>query len=185
MLEKQMMFQVKEIGRGQARVKLGEVCEIRPGKGLTKEDLIDGNVPVIGGGVSPMGYHNVHNKEPYVVVLAQVGANAGNVSRYSVKSWITNNGMTIHPKGKGIANDDILYYLLKNIQDDIKGFAEGTAQPKLSSASVLSLELQLPPLTEQQTLQSDFDEIRHKHAKIATYKAKAQEAIQRLIPGAT
>ena len=183
-LEKQMMFQVKEMGRGQARVKLGEVCEIRTGKGLTKEDLIDGVVPVIGGGVSPMGYHNVHNKEAYVVVVAQVGANAGNVSRYSVKSWITNNGMTIHPKGKGIANDDILYYLLKNIQDDIKGFAEGTAQPKLSSASVLSLELQLPPLTEQQTLQSDFDEIRHKHAKIATYKAKAQEAIQRLIPGA-
>ena len=185
MLEKQMMFQVKEMGRGQARVKLGEVCEIRTGKGLTKEDLIDGVVPVIGGGVSPMGYHNVHNKEAYVVVLAQVGANAGNVSRYSVKSWITNNGMTIHPKGKGIANDDILYYLLKNIQDDIKGFAEGTAQPKLSSASVLSLELQLPPLTEQQTLQSDFDEIRHKHTKIATYKAKAEEAIQRLIPGAT
>jgi type I restriction enzyme S subunit len=185
MLEKQMMFQVKEMGRGQARVKLGDVCEIRSGKGLTKEDLIDGDVPVIGGGVSPMGYHNIHNKEAYAVVLAQVGANAGNVSRYPVKSWITNNGMTIHPKGTGIVNDDILYYLLKNIKDDIKGFAEGTAQPKLSSTSVLSLELQLPPLTEQQTLKSDFDEIRHKHAKIATYKAKAQEAIQRLIPGAT
>ena len=185
MLEKQMMFQVKEMGRGQARVKLGEVCEIRTGKGLTKEDLAGGDVPVIGGGVSPMGYHNAHNKEAYTVVLAQVGANAGNVSRYQVKSWITNNGMTIHPKGKEIMNDDILYYLLKNIQDDIKGFAEGTAQPKLSSASVLSIELQLPPLTDQQTLQSDFDEIRHKHAKIATYKAKAQEAIQRLIPGAT
>ena len=184
-LEKQMMFQVKEMGRGQARVKLGDVCEIRSGKGLTKEDLIDGDVPVIGGGVSPMGYHNIHNKEPYAVVLAQVGANAGNVSRYPVKSWITNNGMTIHPKGESIVNDDVLYYALKNIQDDIKGFAEGTAQPKLSSTSVLSLELQLPPLTEQQALQPDFDEIRHKHAKIATYKAKAQEAIQRLIPGTT
>jgi len=184
-LEKQMMFQVKEMGRGQARVKLGEVCEIRNGKSLTKEDLAGGDVPVIGGGVSPMGYHNAHNKEAYTVVIAQVGANAGNVSRYPVKSWITTNGMTIHPKGTGIKNDDILYYSLKNIQDDIKGFAEGTAQPKLSSSSVLSLEVQLPPLTEQQTLQSDFDEIRHKHAKIATYKAKAQEAIQRLIPGAS
>uniref|UniRef100_A0A6C0E6Z6 site-specific DNA-methyltransferase (adenine-specific) n=1 Tax=viral metagenome TaxID=1070528 RepID=A0A6C0E6Z6_9ZZZZ len=183
-LEKQMMFQVKEMGRGQARVKLGEVSEIRNGKALTKEDLTGGDIPVIGGGVSPMGYHNTYNKEPYTVVLAQIGANAGNVSRYPVKSWITNNGMTIHPKGTSIINDDVLYYLLKNIQDDIKGFAEGTAQPKLSSTSVLSLEVQLPPLAEQQTLQSDFDEIRHKHAKIATYKAKAQEAIQRLIPGA-
>jgi len=180
-LEKQMMFQVKEMGRGQARVKLGEVCEIRSGKSLTKENLTDGNVPVIGGGVSPMGYHNVHNKEAYAVVISQVGS-AGNVSRYPVKSWITNNGMTIHPKGTQIDSDDVLYYLLKNIQDDIKGFAEGTAQPKLTSASVLSLELQLPPLTEQHALQADFAEIRHKHGKIATYKAKAQEAIQRLIP---
>jgi type I restriction enzyme S subunit len=180
-LEKQMMFHVKEMGRGQARVKLGEVSEIRNGKALTKEDLTGGDIPVIGGGVSPMGYHNTYNKEPYTVVLAQVGS-AGNVSRYSVKSWITNNGMTIHPKGDSIINDDVLYYLLKNIQDDIKGFAEGTAQPKLSSSSVLSLEVQVPPLTEQRTLQSDFDEIRHKHAKIAVYKAKAQEAIQRLIP---
>jgi restriction endonuclease S subunit len=183
-LEKQMMFQVKEMGRGQARVKLSEVSEIRNGKALTKEDLIGGDVPVIGGGISPMGYHNIHNKEAYTVVLAQIGANAGNVSRYPVKSWITNNGMTIHPKATHIMNDDLLYYVLKNIQDEIKGFAEGTAQPKLSSASVLSLEVQLPPLTEQQVLQSDFDEIRHKHAKIAIYKAKAQEAILRLIPGA-
>jgi restriction endonuclease S subunit len=183
-LEKQMMFQVKEMGRGKERVKLGEVCEIRNGKGLTKEDLTGGDVPVIGGGVSPMGYHNTHNKEEYTVVLAQVGANAGNVSRYPVKSWITNNGMTIHPKGTGIANDDILYYILKNIQDDIKGYAEGTAQPKLNASSVLSLTVQIPLLAEQQTLQSDFDEIRHKHAKIAYYKAKAADAIKSLIPGA-
>jgi hypothetical protein len=38
-------------------------------------------------------------------------------------------------------------------------------------------------MAEQQTLQADFDEIRRKHEKIAEYKAKAQEAIQRLIPG--
>ena len=183
-LEKQMMFQVKEMGRGQPLVKLGDVCEIHNGKNLTKEQLNHGDVPVIGGGVSPMGYHNIHNREAYAVVLAQVGANAGNVSRYPVKSWITNNGMTIHPKGESIANDEILYYALKHIQDDIKGFAEGTAQPKLSSASVLAIEISIPPLSEQQTLQTDLDEIRHKHEKIKMYKAKAQDAIRRVIPGA-
>jgi type I restriction-modification system DNA methylase subunit/restriction endonuclease S subunit len=182
-LEKQMMFQLREMSRGQPRVKLGEVCEIRSGKSLTKEQLMAGDVPVIGGGVSPMGIHNTHNREAYAVVVAQVGS-AGNVSRYPMKSWITNNGMTIHPKGASIANDDILYYILKNIQPDIKGFAEGTAQPKLSAASVLSIEIPLPPLAEQQTLQSDFDEIRHKHEKIKIYNAKAQDAIRRLIPGA-
>ena len=183
MLEQQMMFEVKEMGRGKLRVKLGDVSEIRTGKGLTKEDLTGGDIPVIGGGLSPMGYHNIHNRESYIVVVAQVGANAGNISRYPVKSWITNNGMTIHPKDSAITND-VLYFALKNIQDEVKGLAEGTAQPKLSSSSMLSLAINLPPLAEQQTLQPHFDEIRHKHAKIAEYKAKAQEAITKLIPGA-
>jgi type I restriction-modification system DNA methylase subunit len=182
-LEKLMMFQIKETGRRQPLVKLGDVCEIRNGKNLTKEQFNHGDVPVIGGGVSPMGYHNIYNREAYAVVLAQVGS-AGNVSRYPVKSWITNNGMTIHPKGGSIVNDDILYYALKNIQDDIKRFAEGTAQPKLSAAYVLAIEIPIPPLSEQQTLQTDLDEIRHKHEKIKMYKAKAQDAIRRLIPGA-
>ena len=46
------------------------------------------------------------------------------------------------------------------------------------------VEIPLPPLAEQERLQPDFDEIRHKHAKIAEYRAKAQEAIRRMIPGA-
>ena len=182
MLENQIMFQVKELGRGQPRVKLGEVCEIRNGKSLTKEDLAGGDIPVIGGGLSPMGYHNIHNKEAYNVILSQVGANAGSVSRYPVKSWITNNGMTIHPKDTRIINDDILYYVLKNVEDDIKMLAEGTAQPKLSSTSILSFEVQLPTLDDQHILQTDFDEIRHKHAKVPIYKAKVQKAIEHLIP---
>jgi restriction endonuclease S subunit len=185
-LEKLTVFQIREMSSAQPRVRLGDVCEIRSGKTLTKEHLEGGDVPVIGGGVSPMGYHGVHNREAYAVVLAQVGS-AGNVSRYPVKSWITNNGMTIHPKAAAsasISNDDMLYYVLKPIQDDIKGLAEGTAQPKLSASSVLSLEISLPPIAEQQALQSNFDEIRHKHEKIKMYKAKAQDAIQRLIPGA-
>jgi restriction endonuclease S subunit len=61
---------------------------------------------------------------------------------------------------------------------------QGTGLENLNVKSFMDLEISLPPLREQQTLQSDFDEIRHKHQKIATYKAKAHEAIQRLIPGA-
>ena len=181
-LEKLMMFQVKEMGRGQPRVKLMDVSEIRSGKNLTKKQLKRGDVPVIGGGVSPMGYHTIHNREAYAVILAQVGS-AGNVSRYPIKSWITSNGMTIHPKGTSISNDDMLYYALKNIQDEIKGLAEGTAQVKLSTASVLSLEIPLLPADDQLALKPYIDEIRHKHEKIKMYKTKAQDAIRRLIPG--
>lgn len=42
--------------------------------------------------------------------------------------------------------------------------------------------IKLPPLEQQRTLQPHFDEVRHKHAKIAEYKALAQAALQRYVP---
>jgi restriction endonuclease S subunit len=81
-------------------------------------------------------------------------------------------------------NDDFLYYSLLQIQDEINFLKTGTAQPHIYPSSIDSLTIVVPPLAEQQTLQSDFEEIRHKHAKIDEYKKKAQDAIKRLIPGA-
>jgi type I restriction-modification system DNA methylase subunit len=181
MLEKQMMFQVKEMGRGQARVKLGEVCEFQRGKMITKKDLVEGNYPVIGGGLSPMGYHTSSNRKEYTPLVSQSGENAGHISRYTKPVWASDCFSVSSTK----MSDDFLYYSLLQIQDEINFLKTGTAQPHIYPSSIDSLTIAAPPLTEQQTLQSDFDEIRHKHAKIATYKAKAQEAIQRLIPGAT
>ena len=179
-LEKQVMFQVKEMGRGKERVKLGGACEFKRGKMITKKDLVEGEYPVIGGGLSPMGYHNASNRESYTTLISQSGENAGHVSRYTKPVWASD---CFSVKSSQMI-DDFLYYSMLQIQDDINFLKTGTAQPHIYPSSIESLMISVPPLAEQQTLQSDFDEIRHKHAKIAIYKAKAQEAIQRLIPGA-
>ena len=185
-LEKQMMFQVKEMGRGQPRVKLGEVCDVKCGKPMPKTDIIEGDIPVIGGGISPMGFHNISTHDAYTPMISQRGENSGYVSRYSSKTWITSNAVIPTLKSNlMLANNDVLYYVLKCNEEAFYNIVVKTAQPMLTVGNLLLVELQLPPLTEQQTLQSDFDEIRHKHAKIASYKAKAQEAIQRLIPSAS
>lgn len=180
MLEKQVMFQVKEMGRGQARVKLAEVCNFQRGKMITKKDLVEGDYPVIGGGLSPMGYHTSSNRKEYTPLVSQSGENAGHISRYTKPVWASDCFSVSSTK----MNDDFLYYSLLQIQDEINFLKTGTAQPHIYPSSIDSLTIAVPPVTEQQTLQSDFDEIRHKHAKIATYKAKAHEAIKRLIPGA-
>jgi type I restriction enzyme S subunit len=183
-LEKQIMFQVKEMGRGQVRVKLGEICDVKCGKSMPKTEIIEGEIPVIGGGISPMGFHNASTHEAYAPMVSQRGENSGYVSRYSTKTWITSNAVIPTLKNNlMLVNNDILYYVLKSNEEAFYNIVVKTAQPMLTVGNLLLVEIQLPPLTEQHTLQSDFDEIRHKHAKIATYKAKAQEAIQRLIPG--
>ena len=177
-LEKQMMFQVKEMGRGQTRVKLGEVCEFQRGKPLAKKDFVDGKVPVIGGGIKPVGTHNLHNRESYSILVSQSGT-AGHISRYTESVWAS-DCFSLDPKTSIL--QDYLYYSVLHLKEAIDFLKEGTAQPHVYPSTIQHLEIPLPPLTDQQTLQSDFDEIRHKHAKIATYKAKVQEAIQRLIP---
>jgi type I restriction enzyme S subunit len=180
MLEKQVMFFVKEMGRGQPRVKLGEVCEFQRGKMITKKELVDGEFPVIGGGLSPMGYHTSSNRKVYTCLISQSGENAGHISRYTKPVWASDCFSVSSSK----MNDDFLYYSLLQIQDEINFLKTGTAQPHIYPSSIDSLTIVVPPLAEQQTLQSDFEEIRHKHAKIDEYKKKAQDAIKRLIPGA-
>ena len=99
------------------------------------------------------------------------------------KFWASNHTHILRPKEQASLQHDFLYYSL-NVNFDVDKIQTGSCIPKITLASIKDVEIPLPHLTEQQTLQSDFDEIRHKHAKIAIYKAKAQEAIQRLIPGA-
>jgi type I restriction-modification system DNA methylase subunit len=178
LLEKQVMFQVKEMGRGQPRVKLGDVCEFKRGKMITKKDLIEGEFPVIGGGLSPMGYHNSFNRDAYTVLISQSGENAGYVSRYTKSIWASDCFSVSSTQ----ITDDFIYFLLKQKQDEINFLKTGSAQPHIYPSSIDGIEIPLPPLTQQQTLQPDFDEIRHKHEKIAYYKAKAQEAIAAHIP---
>lgn len=183
-LEKQMMFQVKEMGRGQGRVKLGEVCEINHGKRVTKKENIGTIYPVYGGGDDTFRTDN-KNREGFTCKVSRFGISEHNcVQTIYGEYWLMDSGFTV----KGISektNDPYIYYWLTQNKELVYQCGRATAQMNMDMDTFRNLEIPLPPLTEQQKLQSDFDEILHKHAKIATYKAKAQEAIQRLIPSAT
>ncbi len=177
-LEKQVMFQVKEMGRGKACVKLGEVCEIESGTYITKKTAVEGEFPVYGGGDVSCRISEFNRESKFVI--AKDGVSETCVRYIPGKFFLNHHGWTFKCK------DNILYsyigYWLLNNQQSLYDLATGTAQKGINQVSFYGLEIPLPTLTEQQTLQADFDEIQHKHEKIAIYKAKAQEAIRRLIP---
>jgi type I restriction-modification system DNA methylase subunit len=183
MLEKQMMFQVKEMGRGKARVKLGEVCEISHGKRVTKKENLGTIYPVYGGGNDTFRT-DTKNRDGFTCKVSRFGISEHNcVQNIYGDYWLMDSGFTVN----GVCEktiDAYIYYWLMQSKELVYQCGRATAQMNMDMDTFRNLEIPLPPLTEQQTLQSDFDEIRHKHAKISTYKAKAQEAIQRLIPGA-
>ena len=182
-LEKQMMFQVKEMGRGQAHVKLEEVCEWQMGKRIVKDQVETGNIPVYGGGGITF-YTNTSNRNDINCKISREGMSEANCVLMITGEYHQNSqGMTVGSKDSTKSINPYIWYWLIINKESVYECGQGTAQKAISMTMLNDLEIPLPPLAEQQTLQSDFDEIRHKHAKIATYKAKAQEAIQRLIPG--
>ena len=183
-LEKQMMFQVKEMGRGQTRVKLGEVCEWQMGKRIVKDQVESGNIPVYGGGGITF-YTNTSNRNGINCKISREGMSEANCVLMITGEYHQNSqGMTVGSKDSTKSINPYIWYWLIINKESVYECGQGTAQKAISMTMLNDIEIPLPPLIEQQTLQSDFDEIRHKHAKIATYTAKAQEAIQRLIPGA-
>ncbi len=180
LLEKQIMFQVKEMGRGKPKVKLGEICNFKRGTPLSKKDFNEGIVPVVGGGIKPIGMHNIHNREPYTILISQSGT-AGHISRYTTAVWAS-DCFSLHPKD--CIKHDYLYYSVLHLKNAIDFLKEGTAQPHVYPSTIEGIEVNIPDLADQEKLQSDFDEIKHKHKKIDYYKAKMQDAIERLIPKA-
>jgi len=179
-LEKIVMGWVKEMGRGKERVKLGEVCSVKTGKYITKATSTSGIYPTYGGGDAGACISEYNRENEFMI--SKDGVSEKCVRYVSGKFFLNHHGWTIEPKD--VATYSYIGYWLLSNQDKLYDLAAGTAQKGINQDSFYSIEIPLPSLAEQQTLQSDFDEIRHKHAKIAEYKAKAQEAIQRLIPGA-
>ncbi len=183
MLEKQVMFFVKEMGRGQPRVKLGEVCEINHGKRITKKDNLGTIYPVYGGGDDTFKTDN-KNREGFTCKISRFGISEHNcVQTIYGDYWLMDSGFTVNGVSEK-TNDLYIYYWLMQNKKIIYQCGRATAQMNMDMDTFKNLEIPLPPLTEQQTLQSEFEEIRHKHAKIAEYKKKAQDSIKRLIPGA-
>lgn len=197
-LEKQVMFQVKEMGRGQARVKLGEVIKkVKSGKTNSTEASGSGEYDFYGCTAKvPTNTHNTYDfdGEEYLLFAksggnakTKVGENLG-IGKFHYVTGKTAGNIAVfqYNVDSTKATCPFMYYLLKTKLEEIQLLADYTTGNGNINIELMyqNVDLQLPPLTEQQTLQSDFDEIRHKHAKIAVYKAKTQEAIQRLIPTA-
>lgn len=182
-LEKQMMFQVKEMGRGQARVKLGSILkDVKYPKHPTEYGKESGKFRFHTGAESTKLYTNEYDIDDLVIIINRT--NGSGKCHIFIDSKCSVATQTITFASKDDITTTFLYYYFKSDISILEQGYQGACHKNLTTQYINDLEIPLPILAEQQTLQSDFDEIRHKHAKIAIYKAKAQEAIQRLIPGA-
>ena len=154
--KKIMKYYVETMTYWEKEQKLGDLCEFKNGKQLSKDKFIEGNYPVIGGGCNPCGYHNEYNRNENVILCSSSGANAGYISKYPSKIWAS-DCFSIEPN-KSI-NNLYLYYYLKMIQENIFKLQSGSAQPHVYSKNIEDLKISIPSLEKQKEIVSYCDEI--------------------------
>ena len=135
---------------------LGEVCTFKNGTNITKDKLINGEYPVIGGGQKPLGYHNEYNVIENTILISKDGAYAGYISKYNSKIFVSNHGIYID-----IINDiilkDYIYYYLKSIQHKIYSLQFGAGQPGIKKEQLELLQIPIPSIEKQKELVNKID----------------------------
>ncbi|MHB1910295.1 MAG: N-6 DNA methylase [Nitrososphaerales archaeon] len=130
---------------------LGQLCTFKNGKAITKEDFIDGEYPVVGGGQKPVGYHNIYNVPADTIIISKDGAYAGFVSRYDTPIFVSGHGIYIDTIDPSVS-PGYLYLLLKySFQKTLYDLGEGRGSTRnsINKSQLEELLVSLPSLDKQ------------------------------------
>lgn len=132
--------------------KLGDFCEIKTGKGITKADAVLGGIyPIISGGQSPMGYYHTFNRKANTVTISRVGAYAGFVNYIKEPFYLNDKCFSVIPMSEKVSTI-FLFYVLKNMESRIKELQSEGGVPTINTTKVSNLEIPLPPLEVQEEI---------------------------------
>ena len=155
---------------------LGDVCEILDSrrKPITKNKRESGTIPYYGA-TGILDYVKDYIFDEKLVLLGEDGAKwgAGENSAYIVegKTWVNNHAHALRPKREHLIDELLVYYLnFANLQP----FITGVTVPKLNQEKMRSIEIPVPPLSEQQAIVDYLDSA---FAKIDAMKANAEKAL--------
>lgn len=162
-------------------IELGEVCEFKNGKNLTKKNLVDGLYPVIGGGKNPLGMHNAFNRDENIILCSSI---TGYISKYKAKVWAS-DCFSIHSKDKDKLNEQYLYYYLVFIQNKIYKLQNGAGQPHVYSKDLQKFIIPIPSLERQKEIVKycEYNEtlIKQLEKEIENNKKQAQQFIKSIL----
>lgn len=127
---------------------LKDCAIIEKGKMITRDEVIDGPIPVVAAGIEPSCYHNKANREPNIITISASGANAGYVNYWSEPIFASDCN-TVLTKDEARLNEVFLYQRLKVIQDDFFKMQRGAGQPHVNAKDFENIVVPLPPIEKQ------------------------------------
>lgn len=160
---------------------LGRICnDIRSGNNKTK--CTDGKYPVYGS-TGIIGYTNQYVYDKPLLLIARVGANAGTVNKVYGKCDVSDNTIIIDVKSN--VHFLFLYNLLS--ASHLSKFVFGSGQPLITSGTLKSMRILVPPVEEQQKIAeilSEWDKAIELQTKlIERLELRKRALMQRLLTG--
>ena len=120
-----------------AEVSVGEYITPKRGKNLLVKNAINGNVPVVAGGLEPATYHNESNTAAPVLTIGASG-NAGYVKLWNVPVWSSDSSFI----DSSMTEDVYFWYvMLKLRQEEIYSLRTGTAQQHIYPKHIAQLPI--------------------------------------------
>ena len=167
-------------------VKLGDLCIVKRGTTITQKEAIEGKVPVVGGGLKPTYFHNSPNRNGNTITVSGSGASAGFINFYK-EPIFASDCSTVEPKNDNV-NVRYIYRAMQNLQEYIyTKLKAGAAQPHVYAKDLANLEIQLPPLAEQQRIAELLDKadliLQLREQSIAKLDALAQSVFANMFLG--
>lgn len=131
----------KGIPEGWEVKKIGDIANFRRGKNLRIADAVEGNIPVIAGGIDPSCYHNESNTSAPVITVSASGANAGYTKLNYIDVWASDCSYI------DIVDTDLIYYiylLMKVSSNEILNLQTGSAQPHVYAKDINNFKFLKP-----------------------------------------
>lgn len=148
--------------------KLGDVCEFKRGKSITKKNVKEGNIPVIAGGQKPAYYHSEFNRSGETITVAGSGAYAGFLGFWEEPIFLSD---AFSIETCDLLNKKYLYYYLLNMQDKIYDLKKGSGIPHVYGEDMARLMIAIPSLEIQEKIAKTLD-------KFTNYVTELQSELQ-------
>jgi type I restriction enzyme S subunit len=158
--------------------KLGDICSVKSGAFITKNNINIGKYPVIGGGVDPLGHHSEFNTPANTILISRIGA-AGYVSMYNIETFVTDNCLIITTLN--VCNNFIFYYLKHVAQNHIYSMQNGVAQQVITSTGIRDISIPIPTIDVQKQIADRFDILHENMNRMKNMMHESEEFAKREI----
>lgn len=155
--------------------KLGEVIEIKYGKGIDSSNRSsDGKYPIYGAN-GTLDYSNKFLVDGDAVIIGRKGS-AGEITRVSGRFWPSD--VTYYVLGNDKASIDYLLHLFKSL--NLPRLAVGV-KPGINRNRIYEIEIPLLSITEQKKIVAKLESVLSKIGEAKKLRAEAQENTNNLL----